>query len=143
MTRWVLLHRYNLIYYILQYDYIWSYLTDNDYLSIILSSCVIVVLDHTYMSYATAPLFYYCRQFDTKWRDVYTHPAIANLSWYLVVGNHDYGRDNVDGEEWYQVFIYQFANKGFRALLLSIKYLLLDIRNVVFFSYLKCNTMDR
>ena len=41
------------------------------------------------------------RQFDNKWRDVYTHPMIADLNWYLVVGNHDYGRDL--GEEWNQV----------------------------------------
>ena len=41
------------------------------------------------------------RQFDTKWRDVYNDSSIADLDWYLVVGNHDYGRDN--GVEWNQV----------------------------------------
>lgn len=40
------------------------------------------------------------KHFDDTWRDVYTHPGIAHLPWYLTVGNHDHIHS--DGE-WYQV----------------------------------------
>jgi len=39
-------------------------------------------------------------QFVEKWKNVYTHPSIANLPWYLTVGNHDHHTHN---GEWYQV----------------------------------------
>ena len=41
----------------------------------------------------------YDDQFDESWRDVYNHPSIAHLPWYLTVGNHDHTSDR----EWYQV----------------------------------------
>lgn len=43
-------------------------------------------------------------QFDTKWKDVYTHPAIANLDWFLTLGNHDHGNHHYhDDRELHQV----------------------------------------
>ena len=30
-------------------------------------------------------------RFNTSWRDVYTGSAVKNLTWYLSLGNHDYG----------------------------------------------------
>ncbi|CAD5118417.1 DgyrCDS7127 [Dimorphilus gyrociliatus] len=30
-------------------------------------------------------------QFDYKWRDVYNQQSIKDLTWYITVGNHDYG----------------------------------------------------
>jgi len=39
-------------------------------------------------------------RFDFSWREIYTHPAIADLPWYITLGNHDYG--DVDNE-WNQV----------------------------------------
>lgn len=41
-------------------------------------------------------------RFDTTWKDVYTHPAIGDLVWYICTGNHDHGGDD-DGREWFQV----------------------------------------
>jgi len=38
-------------------------------------------------------------KFDTRWKDMYSHPSIAELNWYLTVGNHDHHYDH----EWYQV----------------------------------------
>jgi len=38
--------------------------------------------------------------FDDTWRDVYTYPGIADLPWYLTVGNHDHVHRN---GEWHQV----------------------------------------
>ena len=38
--------------------------------------------------------------FDDTWKDIYTHPGIANLPWYLTVGNHDHLHSN---GEWFQV----------------------------------------
>ena len=29
--------------------------------------------------------------FNSKWRDVYTHPKIADLKWHMCAGNHDHG----------------------------------------------------
>lgn len=40
-------------------------------------------------------------QFNEKWRDVYDQPSLKNLTWYLSLGNHDYGLKN--GNEWFQV----------------------------------------
>merc|ERR1719365_177653 len=37
--------------------------------------------------------------FDIRWKDMYSHPSIAQLNWYLTVGNHDHHYDH----EWYQV----------------------------------------
>ena len=38
--------------------------------------------------------------FASTWREVYSHPGIASLPWYLTVGNHDHHSDN---GEWFQV----------------------------------------
>ena len=38
--------------------------------------------------------------FDDTWREVYTYPGIADLPWYLTVGNHDHHSSN---GEWHQV----------------------------------------
>merc|ERR1712013_93300 len=38
--------------------------------------------------------------FDDTWREVYTYPGIADLPWYLTVGNHDHHSCN---GEWHQV----------------------------------------
>jgi len=38
--------------------------------------------------------------FDDTWRDVYNTPGIADLPWYLTVGNHDHHTHN---GEWFQV----------------------------------------
>jgi hypothetical protein len=38
-------------------------------------------------------------RFKTTWRDAYSHPSIANLTWYINVGNHDHRH----GRESYQV----------------------------------------
>lgn len=32
-------------------------------------------------------------QFEYKWRDVYNQESVKDLTWYITVGNHDYGRD--------------------------------------------------
>ncbi|CAD5118385.1 DgyrCDS7093 [Dimorphilus gyrociliatus] len=40
-------------------------------------------------------------QFDSKWRDVYNQPSLKELTWYISVGNHDYGLKN--GNEWFQI----------------------------------------
>jgi hypothetical protein len=39
------------------------------------------------------------QKFDEKWKDVYTHPSIAHLPWYMTVGNHDHSLNR----EWHQV----------------------------------------
>lgn len=39
-------------------------------------------------------------RFDDSWKDVYTGENIADLVWYISVGNHDHGGD---GNEFYQV----------------------------------------
>merc|ERR1711970_1229463 len=39
-------------------------------------------------------------KFAEKWKNVYTHPSIAHLPWYMTLGNHDY---MLPGHEWYQV----------------------------------------
>ena len=41
-------------------------------------------------------------RFETTWRKVYNHPAIADLTWYISAGNHDHGY-GYDLREWYQV----------------------------------------
>eukprot|EP00091_Calanus_sinicus_P022564 TRINITY_DN7215_c0_g1_i2.p1 TRINITY_DN7215_c0_g1~~TRINITY_DN7215_c0_g1_i2.p1 ORF type:complete len:162 (-),score=30.23 TRINITY_DN7215_c0_g1_i2:539-1024(-) len=38
--------------------------------------------------------------FDDTWREIYTYPGIADLQWYLTVGNHDHHSEN---GEWFQV----------------------------------------
>jgi len=38
--------------------------------------------------------------FDDTWREIYTYPGIADLPWYLTVGNHDHHSEN---GEWSQV----------------------------------------
>jgi len=40
------------------------------------------------------------KHFDDTWRDVYNHPGIADLPWYLTVGNHDH---HISNGEWFQV----------------------------------------
>jgi len=40
-------------------------------------------------------------QVDIKWRNVYNQESLRNLSWYISVGNHDYGENG--GNEWNQV----------------------------------------
>ncbi|CAH1794614.1 unnamed protein product [Owenia fusiformis] len=42
-------------------------------------------------------------QFTTKWRDIYNLPGISDLTWYITVGNHDYGQSGITNNEWYQV----------------------------------------
>merc|ERR1712150_372871 len=42
------------------------------------------------------------KRFETTWRDIYTHPGIADLTWYISAGNHDHGSHD-DGREWFQV----------------------------------------
>jgi len=39
-------------------------------------------------------------QLDEKWKNVYNHPSIADLPWYMTVGNHDHHTPN---GEWFQV----------------------------------------
>jgi hypothetical protein len=39
-------------------------------------------------------------QMDIKWREVYYQDSICNLTWYVCVGNHDFGEG---GNEWNQV----------------------------------------
>ena len=41
-------------------------------------------------------------RFNTTWKDVYTHPSIIDLVWYIGIGNHDHHTEN-DGREWFQV----------------------------------------
>jgi len=45
--------------------------------------------------------------FDTRWKDMYSHPSIADLDWYLTVGNHDHHYDH----EWYQVEYSAFESR--------------------------------
>jgi len=42
-------------------------------------------------------------KFAEKWKNVYTHPSIAHLNWYMTQGNHDYNNDRNSNKEWYQV----------------------------------------
>ena len=45
------------------------------------------------------------KRFETTWSDVYSHPGISNLTWYVTAGNHDHGNSasHEDGHEWFQV----------------------------------------
>ena len=42
-------------------------------------------------------------RFQSTWSDVYTHPALESLTWYMTAGNHDHGNGADDGREWFQV----------------------------------------
>jgi len=70
--------------------------------------------------------------FDDTWRDVYTYPGIADLPWYLTVGNHDHHSHN---GEWHQVeyslvndrwnmpslaFAFEFATKSTSVKFVSV-----------------------
>ena len=42
-------------------------------------------------------------RFQSTWSDVYNHPSIADLTWFVVAGNHDHGNGADDGREWFEV----------------------------------------
>ena len=42
-------------------------------------------------------------RFQETWADVYNHPSIAELTWYVIAGNHDHGNGADDGREWFEV----------------------------------------
>merc|ERR1711973_619184 len=58
---------------------------------------IISVGDNMYTTGVDGP---FDEKFAEKWKNVYTHPSIARLNWYMTLGNHDY---SLPGHEWYQV----------------------------------------
>ena len=50
-------------------------------------------------------------RFASTWSDVYDYPSIANLTWFVIAGNHDHGLDARDGREWYQVEHYKLDKR--------------------------------
>ena len=43
-------------------------------------------------------------KFDSSWRNIYNHPALINVNWYISIGNRDYiDKKPSDGRELHQV----------------------------------------